>query len=176
MGTKSLGAAFKDVARSIIADIIQMTIRMLIFRAISGLFGGGSGGITVTGSSAGAVGKWAKGGVFSGGNVVPFAVGGIVSGPTLFPMSGGRTGLMGEAGPEAVMPLARDSQGRLGVRAGNDNTQRVVVELTLDNELLGARIVEGANAVVEIKRPGIVSQSVNATMRTAGRPTLMGRR
>lgn len=176
MGTKSLGAAFKDVARSIIADIIQMTVRMLIFRAISGLFGGGSGGITVTGSSAGAVGKWANGGVFSGGNVVPFAVGGIVSGPTMFPMSGGRTGLMGEAGPEAVMPLARDSQGRLGVRAGNDNTQRVVVELTLDNELLGARIVEGANAVVEIKRPGIVSQSVNATMRTANRPVLMGRR
>jgi lambda family phage tail tape measure protein len=169
MGTKSLGAAFKDIARSIIADIIQMTIRMLIFKAISGLFGGGAGGSAPSGG-------FAKGGVFSGGNVVPFAVGGIVSGPTLFPMSGGRTGLMGEAGPEAVMPLARDSQGRLGVRAGNDNTQRVVVELTLDNELLGARIVEGANAFVEIKRPGIVSQSVNATMRTANRPVLMGRR
>jgi phage-related minor tail protein len=52
------------------------------------------------------------------GNVVtPFARGGVVNSPVLFPMRGG-TGLMGEAGPEAIMPLARGSDGRLGVRGG----------------------------------------------------------
>ncbi|NTJ46513.1 hypothetical protein G6K93_05730 [Agrobacterium rhizogenes] len=71
-------------------------------------------------------GLFANGGAFSGG-VRAFAGGGIfsnsvVSRPTLFPFANG-TGLMGEAGPEAIMPLKRDGSGRLGVSAaaGNDN-------------------------------------------------------
>jgi phage-related minor tail protein len=51
---------------------------------------------------------------FSQGRVMPFALGGVVSGATTFPMRGG-TGLMGEAGPEAIMPLSRGADGRLGV-------------------------------------------------------------
>ncbi|SFQ15246.1 phage tail tape measure protein, lambda family [Roseivivax halotolerans] len=58
-----------------------------------------------------------KGAGFAQGRVMPFATGGIVTGPTTFPMRGG-TGLMGEAGPEAIMPLARGPDGKLGVRAG----------------------------------------------------------
>ncbi len=49
--------------------------------------------------------------------VMPFAKGGVVSSPSYFP-NGGALGLMGEAGPEAVMPLARGADGRLGVAAG----------------------------------------------------------
>lgn len=60
---------------------------------------------------------FADGGSFSQGRVMPFAKGGIVSGPTTFPMRGG-TGLMGEAGPEAIMPLSRGPDGSLGVRGG----------------------------------------------------------
>lgn len=59
---------------------------------------------------------FADGAPFTQGRVMPFASGGIVSGPTYFPMRGG-TGLMGEAGPEAIMPLARGPDGRLGVRS-----------------------------------------------------------
>lgn len=55
--------------------------------------------------------------VVSGGRVTAFADGGIVNAPTLFPLRGG-TGLMGEAGAEAVMPLARGPDGKLGVRGG----------------------------------------------------------
>ncbi len=58
---------------------------------------------------------FADGAAFSQGKVMPFAKGGVVSSPTSFPMRGG-TGLMGEAGPEAIMPLARGADGRLGVR------------------------------------------------------------
>ncbi len=57
-----------------------------------------------------------KGGAFSSGRVMPFAKGGVVTQPTTFPMRGGATGLMGEAGAEAIMPLARSSDGSLGVR------------------------------------------------------------
>jgi tape measure domain-containing protein len=62
---------------------------------------------------------FAKGGAFSSG-VRRFATGGIVNGPTLFPFADGgamQMGLMGEVGPEAIMPLQRGSDGSLGVRA-----------------------------------------------------------
>jgi phage-related minor tail protein len=65
----------------------------------------------------------ANGNAFAGGSVVPFAKGGVVSSPMLFPMSGGQTGLMGEAGPEAIMPLKRGKDGKLGVAAGGSSTQ-----------------------------------------------------
>lgn len=59
----------------------------------------------------------AQGGVVSRGMVMPFAQGGVVGAPTYFPLGRG-LGLMGERGAEAVMPLARGPDGRLGVRAG----------------------------------------------------------
>jgi tape measure domain-containing protein len=65
----------------------------------------------------------AHGNVFSGGRHVPFAKGGIVSRPTVFPFASG-IGLMGEAGPEAIMPLTRTPGGDLGVKSqgGGGNT------------------------------------------------------
>ena len=59
---------------------------------------------------------FSKGGVIENGEVKPFARGGIVNKPTIFPMATG-LGLMGEAGPEAEMPLARTPSGDLGVKA-----------------------------------------------------------
>ena len=63
----------------------------------------------------------ADGNVLQGGRVMPFADGGIVNSPLLFPLQGG-TGLMGEAGPEAIMPLARGADGKLGVKGGGSAT------------------------------------------------------
>lgn len=59
----------------------------------------------------------AHGNVFDGGRLVPFASGGIVTRPTVFPMARGGVGLMGEAGPEAILPLVRGPGGNLGVRS-----------------------------------------------------------
>ena len=67
------------------------------------------------GSALGGLLPFADGGVISGGRVAAFARGGVVDGPTHFPMRGG-VGLMGEAGPEAILPLARGADGRLGIR------------------------------------------------------------
>lgn len=71
-----------------------------------------------------------KGGSFSQGRVMPFAKGGIVTGPTNFPMRGGM-GLMGEAGPEAIMPLTRGPDGRLGVSAGGGGGRPVQVVMNV---------------------------------------------
>lgn len=71
-----------------------------------------------------------KGGAISQGRVMPFARGGIVSGPTTFPMRGA-TGLMGEAGPEAIMPLRRGPDGKLGVAAaGSGGAVNVTMHIT----------------------------------------------
>lgn len=108
-GTKSASDAFRDMARAIIKQAFELAV---INPIINSIFGGVSGFQKLP-----TLGGFAQGGAFIGGNVTAFANGGVVGGPTMFPMSGGRTGLMGEAGPEAIMPLKRTSSGKLGVVA-----------------------------------------------------------
>lgn len=85
--------------------------------ALGNLFGGSGGSQVVIGPNTGI---YARGGAFDrGAEIIPFARGGaIVDRPTMFDMRGGRLGLMGEAGPEAIMPLERSPDGSLGVRGG----------------------------------------------------------
>ncbi len=71
---------------------------------------------------------FAKGGVLQGGQVKPFAYGGVVNKPTLFPMANGM-GLMGEAGPEGILPLRRGRSGRLGVEASGSGATTVNVSV-----------------------------------------------
>ncbi|WP_167647771.1 phage tail tape measure protein [Mameliella alba] len=73
---------------------------------------------------------FADGAGFSQGRVMPFANGGVVASPTYFPMRGG-TGLMGEAGPEAIMPLTRGADGKLGVRAEGGGQGPVTVVMNI---------------------------------------------
>lgn len=76
-------------------------------------------------------GGFGTGGASRGGGVVPFARGGVVAAPTFFPLAGGRVGLMGERGAEAIMPLARGPDGRLGVRAsGGAAAAQITVNVT----------------------------------------------
>ncbi len=71
---------------------------------------------------------FAKGGV--PGHVVPFASGGVVSSPSYFPV-GRNFGVMGEAGPEAILPLQRSADGRLGVATnGGGSSVNVVFNVT----------------------------------------------
>ena len=129
-GTSSVKDAFKDMARDILRQLYQIyVVQQLI--GVAGVGGVGSGGKGLMGILSG---TYANGGVFDQGNVVPFAKGGVVSGPTVFPMSSGM-GLMGEAGAEAVMPLSRGSDGKLGVAGpaitiNNYSGQEVQVDRT----------------------------------------------
>jgi len=69
-----------------------------------------------------------KGGVINKGKLQPFARGGIVASPTIFPMANG-AGLMGEAGPEAIMPLKRTSSGDLGVKAEGAGVTNITMNI-----------------------------------------------
>ncbi|MCC6001656.1 MAG: phage tail tape measure protein, partial [Pararhodobacter sp.] len=78
--------------------------------------GGGAGGGGFLASLFG----FARGGVFAGGGqLTAFARAGVVTRPTVFPFARG-IGLMGEAGPEAILPLRRGRDGRLGVEMNGD--------------------------------------------------------
>lgn len=67
----------------------------------------------------------ALGNAYQGGSITPFARGGIVHSPTTFGLSTGQRGLMGEQGPEAIMPLERGPDGALGLRNGGGGTTNV---------------------------------------------------
>ena len=109
-GTKSLGESLSGVLKQ---------IGSLFLRAGIGSFGvGGAAGTGLLGALFSA-----KGNVFAHNNVVPFAYGGVVNKPTVFPMANGM-GVMGEAGPEAIMPLKRGRGGRLGVEVASQDTAR----------------------------------------------------
>ncbi len=146
---------------------------------IGGLFGGGSSG-TASGLFDGLMGSsffptFANGGAFRAGNVIPFAAGGIVGGPTMFPMSRGRTGLMGEAGPEAIMPLRRGRGGRLGVEmsGASAGSGQVVVTVTGDTDLVRVTARDEAGRAVAVATPGIVKESVKKSGEQA--PAVMAR-
>lgn len=123
--------AWDDLARTILADIIKIQMRMAVLQP---LFGGGTS--SGTGLVGGLIGNattsatgWlsdlfgsANGNAFAAGRVIPFASGGIVDRPSIFGMRDGQTGLMGEAGPEAIMPLQRGRDGKLGVAGGGQQT------------------------------------------------------
>lgn len=94
LSAMALRAAFRPVADGLVSGVQDM---MMGFRGLG-------------------TGVTAEAGPLSG--VTPMARGGVVASPTYFPMPGGGTGLMGESGAEAVMPLARTADGRLGVAAG----------------------------------------------------------
>ncbi|TWR87883.1 phage tail tape measure protein [Pseudomonas saxonica] len=131
--------SFADFTKSILADMARIASRQAASGILSSLvgvgvsaagayFGGGtaSAGSTQAGYSPEIMDGWsgiqqAKGGAWHAG-VQMFADGGaftnsIVSKPTAFGMANGKTGVMGEAGEEAIMPLTRTASGKLGVMA-----------------------------------------------------------
>lgn len=122
------GESFAHTLRNVAQMLARAALQAALFG--SGPFGGKGpgllGGLLGAFGGGGKVAASAKGNVFSGGRIVPFANGGVVSNPTYFPMAGGRTGLMGEAGTEGIFPLARIN-GKLGVRAETRGGPQTVV-------------------------------------------------
>ncbi|MBN0975969.1 phage tail tape measure protein [Pseudomonas sp. SDM007_2] len=152
--------SFADFTKSILADMARIATRQAASGLLGSLvgmgvsaagsyFGGGaatSAGSTAAGYSPEVLAGWsgvtqAKGGAWSGG-IQMFADGGaftnsIVSKPTAFGMANGKTGVMGEAGEEAIMPLTRTSSGKLGVMAmggGGSGVTQINVEVHIDGD------------------------------------------
>ena len=147
-------ANFADLTRSILQDLSRIFARAALFKGLSLIPGVGSF-LSLPG--------FADGGVIAKNKIVPFAYGGIVNKPTLFPMANG-AGLMGEAGPEAIMPLRRGRGGKLGVEASS-GVGNVVVNVDASGsrvqsdqpnaKALGSAIGAAVQAeIVRQKRPG----------------------
>lgn len=126
------GLVFDGEKLSDVLDGVGQSMAATFFNAAMKPVQSALGGLLANGFQAlsGGLMPFAQGGSFSQGRVMPFARGGIVSSPIAFPMRGGR-GLMGEAGPEAILPLSRGADGRLGVQAsGGGRAMTVVMNVT----------------------------------------------
>jgi hypothetical protein len=166
--------------------LLEIAVQELLIRPLFQLFGAAIGGGAGFGGGFGGFGGGgfnfmsvfsslfsAKGNVFSGGDVVPFRAGGVVSAPAIFPMASGGIGLMGEAGPEAIMPLGRDHQGRLGVRAEKGGDVTVIVNNTTGQPATATRRQAGDGRTIvevmvghmssDIARRGALAQTLETT-------------
>lgn len=145
------GESLQTVLTSLATDLTKMMIQMAIMMALRTAMGAAVGGAE-------------QGAVIQDGEVMPLARGGVVTRPTIFPMARG-WGLMGEAGPEAVMPLTRTSGGDLGVRASSPS-QQTTVNIVL-NDRAGVRAREErreddgrGNLTVEMRLDPLVSSLI----------------
>jgi phage-related minor tail protein len=104
ISSMAVAAAFKPLTSGLASGLGQL---------FSGLFGGTGGGNLEAAKGA----------------IKPFAAGGVIATPTYFPLSGGGLGLAGEAGPEAILPLTRGRDGRLGVAASGSRSASVTINI-----------------------------------------------
>jgi len=110
-----------------LGEAMSRTVYNNAMKPVTDHFGGLlAGGVNALGSS---IMPFEKGGAISQGRVTPFAKGGVVDGPVGFPMRGG-AGLMGEAGPEAIMPLTRGADGSLGVKAQSGQAVNITMNIS----------------------------------------------
>jgi hypothetical protein len=138
-GTADLGDALLSFASNVLAKVAQD----LFAQQFAGPISAGIKGIFS-----------ANGNVFDAGGVTAFAKGGVVGGPTVFPFANG-IGLMGEAGPEAIMPLSRGADGKLGVIASGGGAPSITInnysgqEATASSDSAGNIVVEIGRAIAQ---------------------------
>jgi lambda family phage tail tape measure protein len=171
---------FKSLASSVITDLVRMEVKAeetKIFGYLGQLFGFGSttsgaaiGGVNGSAGMASVATVAANGGVFGHG-VSMYASGDVVNGPRFF---AGGAGLMGEAGPEAIMPLKRGADGRLGVASTGGNSQSQIVSFGDFHFTINGNIQDEATAqamqqqMVAQLATVIADQRISNSWRTGG--------
>ena len=152
---ETFASAISRIAQNLANRLIELAFKPIenaIIRAFSGMGGGGGFFASLFG--------FARGGVFAGGQeLTAFARGGVVNRPTVFPFSRG-IGLMGEAGPEAILPLRRGRDGRLGVEMNRDTGQSSAPDMStriinvLDPSVVGDYLAtpSGERAILNVIR------------------------
>jgi tape measure domain-containing protein len=173
-GTKSAEQVFVEFLSSIadaLIDTAKQMIAQYIAIGIARMFAGvgAPGGFAPSGPLA-AVGNVntdvsgffspsANGNAFGANGIIPFAKGGIVNSPTLFPFAKG-IGLMGEAGPEAILPLKRGADGSLGVMAsGGGGDVNVVVNVDAKGSSVEGN-EQGANQLGRVISAAVQSELI----------------
>ena len=154
-GTKSVKDAFRDMARDIVRHLYKVLVIQRAINAIGGMIGGPIGGALSTYGQA-------DGGAWQGGSQIKaYANGGVVGGPTMFPMTGGKTGLMGEAGPEAIMPLKRGANGKLGVQMEGGGGDNVVINQSFNFQANGD---DSVKKIIAQAAPQIAQMTKNSML------------
>lgn len=144
-GTSSISDAFK----AMLVDIIREIYQSQVAKPAADWLGGIVGGLFS-----------AKGNAFASGGAKFFANGGVVDSPTAFQYSGG-LGVMGEAGPEAIMPLKRNSQGQLGVQVSGSSQGNIVVN---QNFNFSANGDESVKRIIQTQMPNIQKAAVDGVI------------
>lgn len=157
-GTSTIEDAFKGMLRNILLEIYKQQVVEPISTGISGFLKGLLGG--VGGSSLAPSSSIRP-------PVKAFATGGIVSAPTLFPMANG-AGLMGEAGPEAIMPLKRGANGKLGVEMHGGSSQQVIVNQSFNFSANGDESVKKIIAQAAPQIAQMTQQKIMDSRRRGG--------
>lgn len=155
-------SGFKDLVASMLEQIAKLIFQLYVLKplleSIQGSMGGGGGFGDILGSLFSGFSSGAGGGLASMstdmGMPGMFADGGVVNRATSFGMAGGGSGIMGEAGPEAIMPLSRGSNGKLGVQISggsggsgnggivNNNTYQINVTGATDPSAVAKQVAE----------------------------------
>lgn len=132
----SMVGLFSSLTQSIVQNLIEMAAQALLTKTILSTFMSFGGGAAGGGNNPGTVPMFAnaKGGVYSSPSLSSYS-GQVVSQPTMFAFAKG-AGLMGEAGPEAIMPLKRGADGSLGVQANGatGNQTLINVDITISSD------------------------------------------
>ena len=169
-GTNNWGDSLRSIAANVLKDIARQLFQILVIEqlisAVKGALGsilpGGGGGAGIAGGQA--ILAAANGYAFDRAGTQQFAMGGIVNQPTLFRFADGggfRTGLMGEAGPEAIMPLKRGADGKLGVQIVNSNPQNIQAAKQPVAEAVLQPVVKSSIAAVKQPIAEALLQSVS---------------
>ncbi|HHR6137552.1 phage tail tape measure protein [Providencia alcalifaciens] len=146
-------SSFRDFTRSILKMLTEIALKMSIVKGFEA-FGFGGGSVVAN----------ANGGVYNTPGLSAYS-GQIVSKPTLFPFARG-AGLMGEAGPEAILPLRRGIDGKLGVVAANANknaggfyqTNHITIQNDGGNGEMGPNAVKQLMDLVEKKTQQVIAK------------------
>lgn len=149
-------ASVKEFGKSMLKMILQITNQLLVAYAVQAAMGwingGSKGGSTPGGSYANAAAGVtfnAKGGVYDSSGLSKY-VNGVYDSPQYFTFQGAskfaKGGVFGEAGPEAIMPLAKDSAGRLGVRAQGGGGMAPVINTTVNVDAGGSATVQSSSS------------------------------
>jgi phage-related minor tail protein len=111
------GKQFDDVLKGLALKLSGLAVQNALKPVLKGLFNGFED-VFKDGGTGG-----------SGPVMTAFAAGGVINTPSYFPLSGGGLGLAGEAGPEAIVPLSRGSDGRLGIAGGGGQGGNITVQI-----------------------------------------------
>lgn len=181
-------ASIKEFGKSMLKMILDVTNRLIVAYAVQAAMGwisGSSGGSTTPGgayaNAASGVTFNAKGGVYESSGLSKY-VNGVYDTPQYFTFQGAskfaKGGVFAEAGAEAIMPLTRDSSGRLGVRAqgGSGGQPQVNIDIYVDNKGNTSSNSSGdGNAAARALGKEIEAKVTEVLMRATRSDGLLGR-